>query len=204
MIDKVLPPGSGVTYDLFVDTPPEEPEEKPEPELDEEGNPIPVEPIPEPEKLPKFMVVPQVVREGRMHFFKVPKLGSYLAIKLEYQSCLFEEALDEGVKERLAVIEKEKQQAEERAAFEKAEQERREATEEGEEFKPEEKVWETIAVPPFKTQTVQLVCCINTMGQDRVLTEEERMFALRTVQRYRDRWEQSEQDNLRSDIEAKI
>lgn len=84
MIDKVLPPGSGVTYDLFVDAPPEEHEEKPEPELDEEGNPIPVEPVPEPEKLPKFMVVPQVVREGRMHFFKVPKLGSYLAIKLEY------------------------------------------------------------------------------------------------------------------------
>lgn len=117
---------------------------------------------------------------------------------------MFEEALDEGVKERLAVIEKEKQQAEERAAWEKAEQERREATEEGEEFKPEEKEWETIAVPPFKTKTVQLVCCINTMGQDRVLTEEERLFALRTVQRYRDRWEQSEQDNLRSDIEAKI
>lgn len=108
MIDKVLPPGSGVTYDLFVDAPPEEPEEKVEPELDEDGNPIPVEPKPDPEKLPKHMTIPEVVREGRMHFFKVPKLGSYLAIKLEYQSCLFEEALDEGVKDRLTVMEKEK------------------------------------------------------------------------------------------------
>jgi len=33
---------------------------------------------------------------------------------------------------------------------------------------------------------------------------EERLFALRTVQRYRDRWEQSERDNLKSDIEKKI
>lgn len=32
-----------------------------------------------------------------MHFFKVPKLGSYLAVKLEYETCIFEEALDAGV-----------------------------------------------------------------------------------------------------------
>jgi hypothetical protein len=42
------------------------------------------------------------------------------------------------------------------------------------------------------------------MGQDRTFTEEERLFALRTVQHYRDRWEQSERDNLKSDIEKKI
>jgi hypothetical protein len=32
-----------------------------------------------------------------MHFYKVPRLGSYLAIKLEYESCLFEEALNAAV-----------------------------------------------------------------------------------------------------------
>ena len=32
-----------------------------------------------------------------MHFFKVPKLGSYMAIRLEYDSCLFEGALDTAV-----------------------------------------------------------------------------------------------------------
>ena len=32
-----------------------------------------------------------------MHYYDVPKLGSYLAIKLEYQSCLFEQAYDEAV-----------------------------------------------------------------------------------------------------------
>lgn len=32
-----------------------------------------------------------------MHFFRVPKLGAYLAIQLEYNSCLSERALDEAV-----------------------------------------------------------------------------------------------------------
>jgi hypothetical protein len=41
--------------------------------------------------------VKEVVREPRMHFFKVPRLGCYLAIRLEYQTCLFEEALDAAV-----------------------------------------------------------------------------------------------------------
>jgi hypothetical protein len=74
----------------------------------------------------------------------------------------------------------------------------------GEVFKADEKVWEEIETKPFHTTKVQFVCCLNTMGQDRKFTEEERMFALRTVQRYRDRWERCEKDNLKSDIEAKI
>jgi hypothetical protein len=28
-----------------------------------------------------------------MHYYAVPRLGSYLAIRLEYESCLFEESL---------------------------------------------------------------------------------------------------------------
>lgn len=43
---------------------------------------------------PKSVYVKEVVREPRMHFYKVPRLGSYLAIKLEYDSCLFEESLN--------------------------------------------------------------------------------------------------------------
>jgi hypothetical protein len=43
--------------------------------------------------------VKEVVREPRMHFFKVPKLGSYIAIRLEYDSCLFEEALDVAIQD---------------------------------------------------------------------------------------------------------
>jgi len=71
-------------------------------------------------------------------------------------------------------------------------------------YKAEEKVWDAIETKPFLTRKVQFVCCLNTMGQDRKFTEEQRLFALRTVQRYRDRWEQSERENLKNDIHLKI
>jgi hypothetical protein len=61
-----------------------------------------------------------------------------------------------------------------------------------------------IEAKPYQTRTVQLVCCLNTMGQDRKFSAEEKLFALRTVQRYRDRWEQSERENLKADIARKI
>lgn len=204
IVDKVLQPGSGVTYELFEDKPVEAAETA-EPELDEEGNPVPVPEKPYEETLPKFMIVPEVVREGKIHFFKVPKLGAYMAIRLEYETCLFEEALDAGVADQLAVNEKERHQAEERSNHEKAQHELQEQMEaDGEVFKADVKEWETIEVKPYTTRKVQFVCCLNTMGQDRKFTEEEKLFALRTVQRYRDRWEQCERDNLKADIETKI
>ncbi len=37
------------------------------------------------------------MREPKIHYYMVPRLGSYLAIKLEYESCMFEEAFDAAV-----------------------------------------------------------------------------------------------------------
>ena len=48
----------------------------------EEGEPVKKQDTKE--KLPRHILVPEVVREPKMHFYKVPKLGSYLAVKLEY------------------------------------------------------------------------------------------------------------------------
>jgi hypothetical protein len=36
----------------------------------------------------KHKYVPEVVRNSTMHFWKVPRLGSYMAIPLVYRSCL--------------------------------------------------------------------------------------------------------------------
>jgi len=47
--------------------------------------------------LPKYKIVEEVVRESNMHYYMVPRLGSYLAVKLEFNSCLFEEAFDDAV-----------------------------------------------------------------------------------------------------------
>lgn len=204
LIDKILEPGKGVTYDIFNETPVEAVEDVP-PELDEDGNEIQKpEKAPE-EVLPKYIEVPEVVREGRMHFFKVPKLGSYLAIKLEYESCLFEQALDAGVIDQLAVNERLSRQHDEKQAFEQSQQILREQVEaEGETFKPEVREWEVIETKPYLTKKSTFVVCINTMGQDRKFSQDNRLFALRAVQKFRDRWEESERENLKSDIAAKI
>ncbi len=50
--------------------------------------------------------MPEVVRDPKVHFYKVPKLGSYMAIRLEYSSCLFEEAFDAGVVDLIEVNER--------------------------------------------------------------------------------------------------
>lgn len=45
--------------------------------------------------------VPNVVREPRMHFYKVPRLGSFMAVPLVYNSCMFEDALENAVNDYL-------------------------------------------------------------------------------------------------------
>lgn len=67
---------------------------------------------------PKIVYVKEVVREPRMYFYKVPRLGSYLAIRLEYDSCLFEEALDTAVEDYIDVRIRQKQQDDEKREYE--------------------------------------------------------------------------------------
>jgi hypothetical protein len=58
---------------------------------------------PEVEGKPCYLKVDEVVREPGIKYFKVPKLGSYLAIKLSYNSCLYEDAFNEAVDDNLEV-----------------------------------------------------------------------------------------------------
>lgn len=51
---------------------------------------------------------------------------------------------------------------------------------------------------------VQYVVCMNTLGQDRKLTEEQQLYVKRAVQKFRDQWELTEQKNLSDDITMKI
>ena len=55
-------------------------------------------------------MVKEVVREPRIHYFKVPRLGSYMAIRLEYNTCLYEDSFDAGVTDLLEKNEKRRAQ----------------------------------------------------------------------------------------------
>ena len=90
-----------------------------------------------------------------MHYYKVPKLGSYLAIKLEYESCLFEDAYDEAIDNYNAVNDKFKQQEIEKNEWELNQNEmEKERLEAGEEYEREEKEWYSYEYAPFKTEKV--------------------------------------------------
>ena len=91
IVDKMLSKGLGLTFDVFTDKPVEEGKE---PAETDDLNHI---------------LVPEVVREPKMHFFKVPRLGSYLAIRLEYESCLFVDAYNAGITDALSCAERKKE-----------------------------------------------------------------------------------------------
>ena len=80
----MLQKDQGVTYDLFKEEAVEEGEEKRPPK--------------------RFLVVPEVVKEKRMHFFNIPRLGSYMCIKMEFNSYL------SASKFKTAIYEKQSQQ----------------------------------------------------------------------------------------------
>jgi hypothetical protein len=95
MVDKILKQNEGVTYSLFTEEPAAEEEVPVEEEAGEEIDPGKYKAPPKPKPL-RHILVPEVVREPKIHYYTVPRLGSYLAIKLEYNSCLYEEAFDEA------------------------------------------------------------------------------------------------------------
>jgi len=146
LIDKVLHKESGLTFDVFKD------------KLDEEGNPVVSEDL-------EHVLIKEVVREPRIHFFKVPRLGSYLAIRLEYNSCLFVEAYNDGIKDALNCKDRLKEQEEMKKEHEEKEKDRREECEANDtEFVKDEGNWPEIKPKPFTTQKVQYVVCLNTLG----------------------------------------
>ena len=60
----------------------------------------------------------EVVREPRMHFQKVPRLGCFMAVPLVYNSCLFNEALEEAIEDYQVVSKEREEQDKQRAEYE--------------------------------------------------------------------------------------
>lgn len=94
MINRTLTQEQGLTHDIFKPLPTKEEDADGENKADgAEGAEGEAKAEPEPTKpVPRHLFIPEVVRENRMHYFKVPKLGSYIAVELKYNSCLTEEA----------------------------------------------------------------------------------------------------------------
>jgi hypothetical protein len=145
------------------------------------------------------------VREPKLKFFKVPRLGNLLCVRLKYDSCLSEISLDEAVQDVYDVESRQKQQDIEKQLWEDHENKRKdEAEKTNEEHEPEEKEWEEIVAKPFHCEVVDYAVCLDTMGQDRQFTEEETSIALDAIAKFSKNWQDQEIRSLSKDIERKI
>lgn len=88
-----------------------------------------------------------------------------MAVPLVYNSCMFEDALENAVQDYL---ECEKNREEQQKEIQEYEAERQAAREEkersGETFEEEEKQWDEIQEKPFDTFQESYVVCIDTLG----------------------------------------
>lgn len=119
LVDAILKPDQGLTFDVFrdIEVAPVEPTGEEVPPVEEESAALQKVAKEPSEILPRTIFVKEVVREPRMHFYKVPRLGSYLAIRLEYQSCLYEESFDAAVIDYLDVQQRQSDQDFEKKSF---------------------------------------------------------------------------------------
>lgn len=103
MVSKILKPNQGLSHNAFNAPAKQSSEpvaEGGEPAEGEEGQKVAIKkegPIDELMAYQYHIYVPDVVREPKMHFYRVPRLGAFLAVPLEYNSCLFEKALDQSI-----------------------------------------------------------------------------------------------------------
>lgn len=82
-VDKFVTEERGVTFDVFKEV------EDPAAPVDADGNPLPP-------MVPKFIHVENVLREPRMKFFHVPKLGAYLTKGLKYNCFLHPDVFNDS------------------------------------------------------------------------------------------------------------
>ncbi len=164
MVDAILKPDQGLTFDVFKE---EAAAADDQPPAEDEAAEVKTKKKEQAEVLPRTVYVKEVVREPRMHFYKVPRLGCYMAIRLEYESCLFEEALDAAVIDYIDVKNRQKEQDDEKKSFiaKQAEEEREDPDQTFDSNNlSTNRRWEDIKPKPFKTRKIQFVVCLNTLG----------------------------------------
>ena len=64
--------------------------------------------------------------------------------------------------------------------------------------------WDKIEFEPFKTSKEEYVICLDSLGQDREFTDEQKRFALNTVKAFKEIWEKQEITSLTRDRDRKL
>jgi hypothetical protein len=231
MVDKFLSMTEGITPDVF--NPPEAAGEAESQEVKENEDEEQLKETKEEEVIKNVVYRAEVTREPRMRFFKVPRLGSYMAVPLIYSSYLFPDSLDNALKDyaeyKLVVRRNEElmKEYEEKMAKLKAEEEAREGEETPLQNEPKKsgrkkKIQRTVSKaedeeennleppqleeekePEYLSKELFYVVCLDTLGQDREFTEDQKKLVIDSIKQYKEVWELHEKGRLTEDRKLK-
>ena len=215
---KILEPKQGVTYSLFMDVSGdeegEEGGEEPAPEKNEGEEGEEGEVDDKKEDVIKSIEIQDVVMDNKIKFFREPRLGSYLAYNISYQSSLSYKSLlsainnlndyntknEEYEKLKAEKEEQEKLNKENKEGNEEEEEEEEKKENEGEEGEEEE--GEKLIKPileDFEKEGKTLIISMDTLGQDRTFSESEKEFANEIAKLIRDSIQLREKTLLEKD-----
>lgn len=64
--------------------------------------------------------------------------------------------------------------------------------------------WTPVKFAPYKTFKEEYIICLDTLGQDRQFSDDEKRFTLQTILDYKNAWEAQEEACLTADRDRKL
>jgi len=128
-----------------------------------------------------------------------------MAVPMIYNSCMTDEALDTAIADWSEVSKKVEAQDAKKAEWDEEQAQIKEQKEgAGETYVYQEGEWEDLKPEAYTTTEQKFVICIDTLGQDRELTDEQKRFVLESAQNFKDTWTKFEQDKLTIDRDQRM
>lgn len=186
MVDQLLDSSKGVTHSVFQELSSDDGDAENEDEEDGEKAQK-KEPEDRTVFVPNVMMGPNA---AKVHFFRLPQLGSYFAVRISYDAILNSQALEEAddkEKEAMEMVAQELQnkrgkKAEDEDADEeekaepapnKEESAEERAAREAKEVSERKRLEEQRLLELLPKRAMNYVLCVDTLGQDRRLADEE-------------------------------
>lgn len=148
-----------------------------------------------------------------MKYFRLPRLGAFLAVPMVFESYLHDAAFDKGIEERLRYTEAKEAQEKERAVKEQQFNDKLKELEDAgdpsvEQFKAnwenEKAGWVDQKEAPFEPKLMEYVLSSDTMGQDREFTDAQKDFLQKYAKLFAESWQEKERALLSEDIDRQI
>ncbi len=157
------------------------------------------------EKNIKMTLIKDVIRDGKIKFFKVPRLGCYVAVSIRHPCCVSEQSLDKAFDSYLEVLKKRAEQEKaNQLKQEEMQKEKEDKEAAGEEYKETPLVWEEFEEPAYECRDESYYLCLDTLGQDREFSEAEKSLCLDLIRHYAHCWIQAERHTLTTDKELRF